>query len=82
MYPQKYFTLNFLSMKYLLKNFQTKVFASCLTPYRIMGAGDGRACKVDGRAQAVVGLGLATPLQPYMCSLEKQASWQTYCKHT
>ena len=25
-------------------------------------AGDGRACKVNGRAQALVGPGLATPL--------------------
>ena len=28
----------------------------------LTGVGDGRAWKVDGRAQALVGLGLATPL--------------------
>ena len=29
-------------------------------------AADGRAWKVDGRAQALVGPGLATPLHPWM----------------
>ena len=41
-----------------------------------MLAADGRAWKVDGRAQALVGPGLATPLQPITSYPLKLASYK------
>ena len=37
---------------------------SCIESRESYRAADGRAWKVDGRAQALVGPGLATPLVP------------------
>ena len=47
---------------YCISNFFMESRESCL-------AADGRAWKVDGRAQALVGPGLATPLHVRHCQI-------------